>query len=353
MQQNRTALWIGCLALLACWPAVHAPALQGAQPAQRQKPVTLEELGERASSPEGLKGTIHGANPRLGTYVFTWWDPASFFLSQNISLAPGSPQVNNTLAGLERHQEVLIRGRLVRTGTTQGHIVVESCEPGKKWDPGVQVTKALERPGGLEKWLRGRSRLQAMVHALSDDGSMLAVELRGEVVPVQVMEPAVREAVRKLYRGDRIEIGYRIAERPERPVHLVLTSGERPEQPALRVLDAIKAQHEQVRTLEGNLVLFPRSPALRRSLWGLEEKGPDGLHRYFTIFNFNDAKDQEKIDTLLQQAWSGRPEGVRDARNKYVHTKVRVRVSGKVSNPAANQANPTLVTTSEQVSLAD
>ncbi len=340
-----------CLALLAVSPMLSVYA-QNTPAAQRRQPVSIEELGERAATPEGLRGTMHGANPRLGTYVFTWWDPESFFLSQNLSLAPGGPEVNAALAALERHQEVRIRGRLVRTGTTQAHLVVEACEPGKKWDPGVRAVEPLERPEGLEKWLKGRKRVPAMVHALSEDGSMLAIELRGEVVPVQVMEPAQREAVKQLYRGDRIEVRYRVAERPARPVHLVLTPGKGEDEPALKVLDAIQAQHEQERTLEGNLVLFPRSPALRRSIWGVEERGPNGLHRYFTIFNFQDLKDQGKIDALLQGAWSGNPDGVRDGRNKYVHTRVRVRVTGKVSNPAANQANPTLVTTSEQVTLA-
>jgi hypothetical protein len=101
--------------------------------------------------------------------------------------------------------------------------------------------------------------------------------------------------------------------------------------------------------VEGNLVLFPKSPVLRRTIWGVEERGPNNLHRYFTIFNFENQEDQSKIETALQTAWSSTGDGVKDARNKYVHTGIRVRVTGKVNNPAHNQANPTLVTTANQV----
>src|SRR5688572_7183577 len=107
--QSAAMAFAAGLVVLAAWPALTASA-QDAEPPPRRKPVPIEELGARAAAPEGLRGTMHGANPRLGTYVFTWWDPASFFLSQNISLAPGSPEADAQLAALERHQEVLIRG---------------------------------------------------------------------------------------------------------------------------------------------------------------------------------------------------------------------------------------------------
>ena len=325
-----------------------AGAAGGTAPVRKR--VSLEELAERAPR-EGLRGTMHSANHQLGTYVFTWWDPASFFNSVNFSVEPTTPQAAAALEGMERHQEVLVKGVLVRNGS-QPHLKVESVEPGKKWSPGVHVDEPREPAKDLGKWLGSRKRVEALVHAIAEDGGMLVVELRGEVVPVQVPpDAALREAVGKLYRGDRIEIRYRVAERPVVPMHLVLTAGEKENEPALRVVDAMKEQHGTTRTVTGRLVLFPLSPVLKRTIWGVEERGPDGLNRYFTIFNFKDAEDQKRIEALLQGAWDAKTDGVRDARNKYLHTRVRVRVTGEVNNPAANQANPTLMTTSANVEV--
>lgn len=315
----------------------------------QRKQTTPQELIEKART-EGLRGRVHGANPRLGAYVFTWWRPGDFFDSVNFSLVPANPEAGKAIAGLERHQAVLVRGRIETGYGSQPHLLVESLEPGEKWSPGVRATPT-ERIADLEKALAGKTRLSALVHAVSEDGGMLVVEWRDEVVPVQVPSvPQLRQRVRELFRGDRVRFGFRIAAHPRRPLHLTLDSGAG-SPPRLEVTDSIHAQHDRERTVEGRLVLFPHSPVLRRSIWAVEDPGPDGLHRYFTIFNFEDLKDQDRTDAKLDAAWRAKPDGVLDARNKYIHTGVRVRVTGKVSNPAQNQANPTLRTTSERVEI--
>lgn len=331
--------------------AAAARGAQGAAPAQKKTVVTLDDLARQVES-DGLQGTMHGARHPLGTYVFTWYHPEDFFQSRQFSLAPGSEEVARQLADLDRHQQVKLRGRFLRNGAAQPHIRVEVLTPGPKWDPGVKVSPAPEAVGDLRKSLPREGRIPAMVHALDEAGGMLVIEYADAVLPVRVPpDAALRKAVGNLYRGDRIEIAYRVAEFPRRPMHLELRPGADGERAALVVTDRIAAQHEKQRTVEGQLVLFPKSPVLSRALWGVEEKGPDGLHRYFTIFNFDDLKDQGKIETLLDGAWKGTPEGVIDGRNKYIHTGVRVRVSGLASNPSKNQANPTLVTDSTQVTL--
>jgi hypothetical protein len=313
-------------------------------------PVSLEELGRRAQK-DGLKGTMHGVNSRLGEYVFTWWDPRSFFMFVNMSAVPATPAVDQQLAALERHQEVALHGQLVMNPSSQPHLRVDRVEPGKKWTPGVTVTEERKKPADVAKELRRKKHVTALVHAIAEDGGMLAIEWGDEVLPVQVPpDPSIRQTVRGLYRGDRIRFRSRIAERPERPLHLAIIPESDGGEPPLRVLDALHDLHNQIRTVEGALVLFPRSPVLQRSIWGVEERGPNGLNRYFTIFNFDNAADQKEIDRKLQAAWDSKG-GVRDARNKYIHVKARVRVTGKVNNPAPNQANPTLVTTADQVVL--
>jgi hypothetical protein len=324
-----------------------APAAQ----AQAKKPVTLDDLARRLPD-EGLRGTMHGANHETGAYVFTWWDPDDFFRNLNFSLIAGSDAVRTAFGALDRHQQVTLRGTLVRNFSTQPHIRVEALTPGEKWDSGIRTTAPAAPPVDLERALRGRTRLRAMVHALDEErGGMLVVEFAGEVVPVVVPEDAaLREQVKSLYRGDRIEFGFRIRRSPDRPPHLELAGGNG-NRAALAVTDRIREQHGQERTVEGRLVVFPKSPALRRTIYGVEEQGPDGLHRYYTIFNFQDLKDQDRTDAALKAAWQKAGNGFLDGRNKYVHPTVRVRVTGRVNNPAPNQANPALQTDSSRVEV--
>ncbi len=349
---------LALLCSLRAVPAAEPPAAKSdASAPAAQEPnheATLEELTAMAAR-EGLRGRVHGANQELGTYVFTWRQPGNFFHSFDFSLAPANPQVEAVLAGLERHQEVLVKGRLIRNPSSQPHLLAESVEPGKKWDPGISAAREDPPPTDLRRALRGRRELRALVHALAEDGGMLVVEWRGQVIPVQVPPDAeLREEVGKLFRGDRIEFRFAVAKQPPRPLHLALDPDRSRGREPLVVTDRIHDLHDQERTMEGELVWFPKSPVLNRAIWGLRDPDPKGdrsLDRYFTLFNFEDMKDQEKIEAALQAAWESQPGGVVNARNKYVNTRVRVRATGKINDPAPNQANPTIVTTSVQVQV--
>jgi hypothetical protein len=350
----RSAALFAAVGLTLSLPAValHAQQALQAQQAQSPKkpPTTLAQLGERLPT-EGLHGRVHGAVSQLGTYVFTWWEPGNFFHSFNMSLLPANASVADTLAKLERHQAATIKGKLTAYGNSQPHVVVESVEPGEPWEPGIRATVPSPKRPDVEKELRKRRKISALVHTSTDDGSVLDIEYRDQVVPVQVPpDPALRKQVGALFRGDVVELRYQIAPHPERPMHLLLVSEDKAT-PALTVVDSLHALHDQERTREGNLVMFPLSPVLRRTIYGIEVKGKDGLNRYLTLFNFNDANDQEKIDQLLRSAWNAEPNQVIDARNKFINLGVKVRASGKISNPARNQANATLVTRSDQIEI--
>jgi len=348
---QRYCLSVLTMSLLACAAGATAGAARAGQEAPSRKPLTLEDLARKAPT-EGLKGTMHGVRPGAGYFVFTWWDPADFFRNVNFPLFSGSREVEDQLRALERHQAVTVKGRLVTREGQPPHLVAESVQPGEKWNPGFSATVPAEYPDDLRKELAGKRRIRALVHAMSEDASLLVVEYRGEVVPVQVpREEGVREQVRALYRGDRVELRFRIAEEPRHPLHLALLPRGRDGKGSLTVLDRIRDQHDRERTVEGRLTLFPKSPVLRRTIWGVEERGPDGLNRYFTIFNFSDLKDQDRTDVRLRAAWDAAEGPVIDGRNKYLRPGVRVRVSGKVNNPAANQANPALVTDSSRVEI--
>lgn len=354
-KQHALGLVVGVLPLLFIVGA-HEAAGQGAPPpaapgaARPKEPAPDLDL---LAATTGLKGTMHGSKQVSGTYVFTWWNPKSFFQNTNLSLVPMNPDIERQLAALERHQSVVVWGKLVRVTPGQTHVRVEKVEVGEKWHPGVTAEVIPRKPSeDLTRKLARKKHVDAMVHAVAEDGSALAIEYAGEVIPVQVPPTeALRKQVAGLFRGDRIRFRSSLAKYPVRPAHLMITPDPDDDRSPLEVKDAIHDQHEKARTVEGHLVLFPKSPVLRRSIWGVEERGPNGLDRYFTIFNFEDAKDQAKIDAILQAAWDSSAKGVKDARNKYVHTKVKVRVTGQVNNPAPNQANPTVVTHAVQVEV--
>ncbi len=327
--------------------------LRAQEPQPPKKPLTtLAQLGERLPT-EGLQGRVHGSVSQLGTYVFTWFEPGNFFHSFNMSLLPANKEVADALAKTERHQAVTIKGKLTAYGNSQPHVVVQSVVPGERWEPGVRATLPKPEKAEVEKEPRKRSKIRALVHTSTDDGSVLVIEYRDEVVPVQVPpDTELRKQVGGLFRGDVIELRYRIAPQPEKPLHLLLVSEDK-ERPALTILDSLHAQHDLERTIEGKLVMFPLSPVLRRTIYGVEVKGKDGLNRYLTLFNFNDAEDQKKTDQLLRAAWDAKTERVIDARNKFINLGVKVRASGKISNPARNQANATLITRSDQVQIVE
>jgi len=313
--------------------------------------VGLDELAAQARG-AGLRGAMHGASPGAGAFVFTWWDPKSFFANRNFPVIPADEAVAARLAELERHQQVVLRGDFLRPPGSQPHLRVTGVEPGEKWSPGVTPTETWRPPPPLERLLAGRERIAALVHATEADGSVLVIEYRDAVIPAVVPDDArIREQVRGLFRGDRIRLRFRLRQSERRPVHMVVEPGS-PERPAVEVTDAIRDQHERERTLTGRLVLFPKSPVLRREIWGVEDRGPDGLHRYFTLANFRDAAEMDRIGAKARAAWEGRP-GVLDARHKYVHLQVRVRASGSVSNPARNQANPTLITRADRIEFLE
>jgi hypothetical protein len=330
---------------IAGWAAVLAAVLPAAMAGSDPR---LDDLAVQARGP-GLRGAMHGATAD-GAFVFTWWDPKSFFSNLNFPLIPVDARVEAELAGLERHQQVTVRGELVRPAGSQPHLRVAAVTPGEKWSPGVTPTEVWRQPPPVERLLAGRERIAALVHATEEDGSVLVVEYRDAVLPAVVPDDIrVREQVRELFRGDRILLRFRLRRSERRPAHLLVETGS-PDRPAIEVTDSLHAQHRRERALEGRLVLFPKSPALRREIWGVEERGPNGLHRYFTLANFETAGEMDRIGAKARAAWESRP-GILDARNKYVHLEVRVRAAGTVSNPARNQANPTLITDAARIEL--
>lgn len=333
--------------------AVHAAdTVKPDAPAEeRQRSVTLDELKPQLEA-GGLKGTMHGANHQQGTYVFTWRNPRDFFNFYDFSLIPGGPEVTRVLDRLDRHQVVMIKGRIVPEIGPQPHILVTEITPGEKWESGVTAAHGRPAATDLRRSLAGKKMIHGMVHAVGEDGGLLVLEWRNGILPVLVPgDPGVRQKVGTLYRGDKVDLRFQVQQAPGQPVHVLIDGSPKDGKEPVTVTDRLETLDGKTETVEGNLVLFPKSPSLTRSIWGVERKNADGLHWYFTIFNFEDLKDQEQIETALQSAWSREPRGITDARNKFVNTRVRVRVTGKINNPSKNQANPTLMTDSTRVTV--
>jgi len=111
----------------------------------------------------------------------------------------------------------------------------------------------------------------------------------------------------------------------------------------IQVLEPMQAQHGKSVTVEGALILFPKSPEIIFNVFAVQQLLRDGLNRQFTLVNFDDPDLFQKIREKLQKAWDQFPKDFVNGRNKLVSTKVRVKASGTVNVIDPNQANPQIL----------
>ncbi len=332
---------IACI-LLIRFPQAVFPEGKGHHEMQLSA-IPWESIREELET-NGLKGIVHGINPETRVYVFTWRHPDDFFRQYFFPMVPDNPEAEAQIRSLKRHQSVTVRGYLMDPHPDQRHIVVESLDPGPPWEPG-SPNPGRETPEGFSGHHKAPEKtvtVTGLVHALAGEGGLFVMELADAVFPVIVPE-AMRPVT--LWRGDVIQARLVFREWPPHPRHMTLAG----EPDALTVLDAIRDLHGREMTLEGPLVLFPDSPVLNRDIWAVKQVDENGLSRYFTLFNFEDAADQARIDAMLAGWWEAAADQRQAGRNLHINPAIRIRVTGKVNQVAVNQANPTLMIESSNI----
>jgi hypothetical protein len=279
-----------------------------------------------------VEGEMHGVYPPLYQYVFTYRTPGDFFDFVEVSLVAPTPELTATLAGLHRHDRVRIQGELMGNPSQQMHVRLRSIELVKPFEP-VPALPAYEYEASIPSDLEGHDSALFLVHAVDAGGAILVVEYGDIVLPVFVSRP---ELTKNLARNDVVRLAYEIRTLPDRPVHLQLKDVEQP----IEVVDSIMALHGQPASVEGELVLFPRSPQVKFNVFAVLQPLPGQLRRQFTLANFESDEAFKAIREKLQAAWDAEGEGAAvSGRNKLISTKLRVRATGTFNEVDPGQAN--------------
>ena len=296
-------------------------------------PIPYPEL-EKQLKAEGLKGWIHGASQPLNLYVFTYRTPGDFFSHSEFPLVAGNESVEKALASLGRHDEVNLKGQFIQNGAPIKHIFVEALSIIKKYESPSQAPEPYLYEANLHKDLLGQKELLGKVHAITNEGKVLVVEYKDAVVPVVVGKP---ELTKKLFRNDKIQLKIQVRSFPEQPTHVSLDLSQ-PE--PIKVLDSMVSWHGRKGSVEGTLVMFPKSPQVIFNVFALQVKDEQGVLREFTLVNFENTSLFEKIREKLQGIWDSDTGHVENGRNKLVNRNLKLRASGTFNVVDPGQANP-------------
>lgn len=291
-----------------------------------------QESVSKLLSTSGLALEVHGVVPGDGIYVVTHRNPENFFDSTQISVLLEDAALKAEFSKLNRHDKVLLWGKIFETPSPQMHIQVTKFELVKKYEghPGeFEYTK------DFPEELRSKSQAEFLVHSVAANGAILVLEYKDHIVPMFVRANQM-ELTKNLNRNDLLRIQYKIQVHPGEPMHIKLaTDVESP----LVVLQSVLQMHNQPADVEGELIRFPKSPSIKFNVYAILEKLPYGLNRQYTLINFDNAEEFAKMRERLDAAWDADPTNFVNARNKLVHKKLRVRAKGVFNMVDANQAN--------------
>lgn len=308
--------------------------------------VDIREV-ERKLTTTGAEGWVHGSSPSQGLYVFTYRNPKDFFDFIEMSLVATKPEIQKQLEALGRHDQVRIKGEFLDNPSPQKHIDVASVEVIKKFVTPYPVP-AYEHEARVPDELLNKTSATFLVHAVHQDGHILVVEYKDTVLPIWVRNG---ELTKNLFRGDVVQLSFSIQSHPSQPTHLRIDEAA-PQ--AVQLVESIRAKHGKPGTVEGKLVLFPKSPEIMFNVFAVLEELPSGLTRQYTLVNFDNPDTFTKIRAKLQAAWDKYPGAYTNGRNKLLSSRVRVKATGTFNEIDPNQANPQILLSSpDSVEILD
>lgn len=300
---------------------------------------------------DGLRGWIHGAVPSYEQYIFTYRREAddfmAFFDAEQFSLVPAGAGVAEALAGLKRHDQVLLKGTVFENGSPMTHLKVTSIEVLKKFETPTDNTYKFDLAQ-----LQGRTEFPVfgIIHTLLDSpkyGQALILEHGDLVLPIAV--PTKHDAwLQSRYRGDIVEAQVKVVEHPHGPPHFELNAAH---DVPLKVVDAMVHCHGKETTVEGHLVLFKKSPAISRDVYAVRVVDANGIGRNYTLFPNTDDMDAftalfDGLSEKAKAAWDGAAEEPRVVRNFFEKTSVKISAKGMLNVVSTEQANAQVYMTS-------
>lgn len=284
----------------------------------------------------GLIGNIHGAVPSSQMFVLSVREPDNFFSHREFSLLTREEDTLAVLKTVSRHDRVCVQGKLLENASPQKHILVTSIKVEKKWS-GEKNLPPDERETAISSDLMNQTSLVGKVHAIGAGGQLLVIEYQDKILPIYVSR--ANEYTQNLFRGDIIEFSYQIQENPSHPTHLRLNlETEKP----VKVLDAIADWHQQEKSLTGKLVKFPKSPQIAFDVYAIEVE-TRGLNRYFTLVNFEDEQEFQKLRDKLARIWDSNRATAIVGRNMLINPQVTMEVQGTINVISPEQANPQIL----------
>lgn len=288
---------------------------------------------EKDLTGSGLEIRLHAAAHDLRQYVVTVRDPRDFFIHEEVTLIATTPAAKATLANLNRHDKIIVKGEFADNPSPQKHILAHDIQVAEKRQSNLPP---FSRTAKLPDDLRGKDKLLAVVHAVAAEGEILVIEYKDTVVPIFVDKPAL---AKDLYRGDKIRLHYSIQNRPGRPTHLRLDAAV---DPSVVVLDSLVKQHGQPIVREGLLVKFEQSPIINRDVFALQDVDADGLKRNYTLFNADSTVFGKLMDKAAQ-LWAKDTSSIVNGRNCLINNKIRIRATGIGNVEVPDQANPQII----------
>jgi hypothetical protein len=111
----------------------------------------------------------------------------------------------------------------------------------------------------------------------------------------------------------------------------------------VKILESIRSLHGKAATLEGALILFPKSPEIMFNVFAVNQELQSGLKRQFTLVNMEDPAAFAKIREKLQAGWDKHKDDYVNGRNKLISRRVRVKATGIYNEIDASQANPQIL----------
>jgi len=284
----------------------------------------------------GLIGRIHGAVAESKMYVLSVREPENFFNHREFSLIAQDESSSAILNQANRHDLVCIQGSILPNPSPQKHIKLNAIKALEPWTQPTAFPPYERQFANLSTQLEDRTSLIGKVHAISDQGKILVMGYQDSVIPIFVEQTKYTQ---NLYRGDIIELNYKIQPYPQEPHHLQLdTAISEP----IKVIDAIATWHNQPKTLSGSLVKFPQSPQLKFDVYAMEVE-TEGIKRYFTLINFEDTNKFTAIRQKLAKIWDKNANTAQSGRNKLINPEVKIQAKGLANIISTEQANPQIL----------
>ena len=330
-------LFLFGILLVSIFNAVSSEAKSCSYNDKAYQGLELTQLSQELEN-TGLIGRIHGAASNGKLFVLSVREPNNFFNHREFSLLPSDDRTLNTLSQTNRHDLVCVQGNIIANASPQKHVLVKSMEVLESWSTGEDAPPPYERNSEIPQELINQTQSQFVgkVHAIGGEGQILVVEYKESLFPIFAQ---ATEYTQGLYRGDIIRLNYKIQQRPQEPIHLELDlQAEKP----IEVIDAIVDWHQQNKTLAGKLVKFPQSPQLKFDVYAIEVE-TQGIKRTFTLINFNNMNEFQRIREKLASLWDSNLETAVSGRNMQINPNLIVEASGKLNIVSTEQANPQIL----------